>query len=124
MDGRSETFRQGEGVVSLRTCGAHFQQTSAAEEPERRTTCEECQAASLLQEIILPCLDLCSLPATEKPSFSIVPQNKYFCKECNTHGCLSPKKVGIQLGKIIHLHSVTELQQQKGKTLHVLLALC
>lgn len=84
MDGRSETFRQGERLVPQRTCGIYLQQTSAAEEPEGRATREKCQAARLLQKITLPCLDLYSLPGIGKPSFPNVPQKKHLCKECNT----------------------------------------
>lgn len=85
MDGRSKTFRPGERLVPLGTCGTNLQQTCTTEEPEGGTTCEECQAAGLLQEIRLYFVWTCtvSLPWGNH-LFSIVPQKKHLCKEHNT----------------------------------------
>lgn len=117
MDRRSKTLRPGERLVPLRTCGTHLQQTCTAEEPEGGTTCEECQAAGLLQEIRLfgPVQSPCH---GETIFFLLCLRRNASAKSIIQHfdriRCFLPKKVGIQSGKIIHFLCVTRTTAAVG----------
>lgn len=110
MDRRSKALRPGERLVPLGTCGTHLQQTCTTEEPEGGTTCEECQAAGLLQEIRLvghvqsPCHG-------ETIFFLLCLRRNASVKSIIQHfdriRCFLPKKVGIQPGEIFRFFCVT-----------------